>query len=843
MKNIISYLLVILFFISSSAAQNTAVQLDGNSEYITVPHKDNQNIADNFTVEAWIFANEWTSEIWRGSIVNKDNQGPDRGFGFRCGDNGKLSFVIAVDNSWFETFTPALMNVKQWHHVAGVVSNSKVKLYVDGQEVASNTFDGIPSALPEDLYIGASTGFEGRNFNGIIDEVRIWQVARTQQQIADASTMDLSGGEDGLALYLPMNDGSGSTISNLVDANCNGVGVGVGDDNWVDGYTLPDFDVSVQAISGLDRINMKTRPIKISVIVQNVGTNDIDGFDINISVDGEIALQEAANVSVPAGSVIEYTLLTPLDLTENEAAELEATVSHPEDANSLNNTTSISVDNSQGNTVQIFNQRQHNFGGAGQNHFSTILLPTDLSEYVQILLHISLECPSTGCDPWDQPAKITAVTPKGNFEIARYITPYGKGCGPWTIDVTDFKDVLGGKVDYNSYIQVWGSSGWLANAELEFVEGEDDTPFSKMTTLWNMDYQVYGDPNISHDITPTTVVSDPISESSHIRMQVTGHGQGNTNNAAEFYNVTHSIKVDNTMIDEHHLWKDDCATNSCDDQAGTWLFSRAGWCPGQEVQPSIFDTSDKINPGTEAAIDYVLQDYTNQLNTGYNDSGHTEPHYRLHGFFVEESSERYEELTNLRLDVLTVDESGSDLSLLVGATNTGSTYIGEFTLRLFVNNIMVIEDPLSFDLDPGEGGAFDIGERLTMLENDGAIPAPPYVIVAEASYDGDENPGDNLLKTVRTGTVSAVDLNENSLFEVNPNPSSREIQIDFGSTLFEGQLFIYTSDGQLVNTLDVDKQTINNQTISVQVENQGAYLLKAIDLEGTISIKKVIVIE
>jgi len=76
MKNIISYLLVILFFISSSAAQNTAVQLDGNSEYITVPHKDNQNIADNFTVEAWIFANEWTSEIWRGSIVNKITKDP-----------------------------------------------------------------------------------------------------------------------------------------------------------------------------------------------------------------------------------------------------------------------------------------------------------------------------------------------------------------------------------------------------------------------------------------------------------------------------------------------------------------------------------------------------------------------------------------------------------------------------------------------------------------------------------------------------------------------------------------------------------------------------------------------
>ncbi len=130
-------LLLSFFFvtvlISNVYTQNNALSFDGQEEYLSVPHNDALNIGDGFTIEAWIFAEQWRQNVWEGSIVTKDNQSPDRGFAFRCGANGTLSFVMAVDNVWQEAATSPIMNTNQWHHVAVVVDNGTIRLYIDGQ--------------------------------------------------------------------------------------------------------------------------------------------------------------------------------------------------------------------------------------------------------------------------------------------------------------------------------------------------------------------------------------------------------------------------------------------------------------------------------------------------------------------------------------------------------------------------------------------------------------------------------------------------------------------------------------------------------------------------------------
>ena len=95
-----------------------------------------------------------------------------------------------------------------------------------------------------------------------------------------------------------------------------------------------------------------------------------------------------------------------------------------------------------------------------------------------------------------------------------------------------------------------------------------------------------------------------------MRMTITGHGQGNTQNAAEFFEINNSVQVNGQEIAVHNLWKDDCATNPCENQAGTWLFSRAGWCPGQDVRPYVVNTTATASPGSTISMDYVLQSYT-----------------------------------------------------------------------------------------------------------------------------------------------------------------------------------------------------------------------------------------
>ena len=56
-------------------------------------------------------------------------------------------------------------------------------------------------------------------FNGLIDEVRIWNVARTQDEIQAAMSHHLEGTEEGLVGYWRMDEGSGQM---LVDYSYNG---------------------------------------------------------------------------------------------------------------------------------------------------------------------------------------------------------------------------------------------------------------------------------------------------------------------------------------------------------------------------------------------------------------------------------------------------------------------------------------------------------------------------------------------------------------------------------------------------------------------------------------------
>lgn len=821
------------FFAFLLVAQNTAIEFDGSSEYMTVAHKDNQNISDGFTIEAWIFANNWTTEVWRGSIISKDNQGPDRGYAFRVGDNGRLSFVIAVDNAWEEVISPALMNEKQWHHIAGVVNNKVVKLYIDGQEVASGSYAGETSALPQDLRIGASVGFGGRFFDGVIDEIRIWQTARTSQEIADNNTVDLTGTEAGLVLYLPMNEGSGSVATNSVDAACSATGVGLDDGNWVNGYILPDFDLSMQSILGVDRVAMLTRPVKLRVEVQNVGTMDMQSYDIVVLIDGVEVFTETQSYLLAGGDKATFQLGTPIDLSPYVDPEIEVVVQHPNDSNSLNDAASTTIINS-GDFVNLFKQQAHNFGGDGQNHFNNVVLPSDLAEYSKLLLHITLECPNGGCDPWDQPAKVIAMTDEGNFEIARYITPYGIACDTWTVDVTDFKNILQGENTYNSYVQVWGPSGWLVTLDLELVIGDDPLPFKNLSTLWSDDYVVYGDPGISHDLEEVGLVVEPNTESSHVRMQITGHGQGNTNNAAEFYNVTHDFMLNGNLLEQHNLWNSNCGSNSCNNQAGNWPPNRAGWCPGQAVTPREFDTSNDANPGETIAFDYVLQDYTNSLNTGYNSSGHTEPHYRLHGFFVEESSQRFEQYNNVLIESIDPVMVDNQLESVSGTIrNNGTEDISNLSMSWYLNGDRIAApEQLSIVLAPGESYVHDFTEITAQLING------TNVFFGEVNYALDQNDGDNYIKSDAFITVGTNDLEEGISFEIVPNPSNSNIHLTIDQGFLNGEIQVVDLSGRGLRT---EKITDLNSTI--RVPSVGTYFVRLISTTGNILTKKAVVIE
>jgi hypothetical protein len=275
--------------------------------------------------------------------------------------------------------------------------------------------------------------------------------------------------------------------------------------------------------------------------------------------------------------------------------------------------------------------------------------------YETIILHLSLACPTGGCDPWDRLSSLSIVTAKGEggaadatIELARFITPYKVGAS-WDIDVTDLRPLLADDVTLRAFIDTWvgpGSGygdGWLLSASFEMTGGVPAKLPIAVVPLWAPGGVVYGDPGkpIAKSLVPAAPVL-PKASSYAVRALVTGHGQGNAGNCAEFCGKTHTLLVGTTPYTKK-VWRTDCKTTAAPGQQGTYQYSRAGWCPGADVLPWVTDVTADVLAGNPPTFAYDVEAYENtcrpdattctgcSLGTGcaYDGGSHTEPFFQV----------------------------------------------------------------------------------------------------------------------------------------------------------------------------------------------------------------------
>jgi hypothetical protein len=130
--------------------------------------------------------------------------------------NGNNFKHLSYDRLPYEDFIEKYLN--RWLHITGVFKGEEyLKLLIDGEEVASLETD-IPAKIAPEKNTPTYFGYSNRNpgyLNGIIDEVRIWDIALTEAQIRENMNKELTGKEDGLIGYWNFNEGKGSTVHDL----------------------------------------------------------------------------------------------------------------------------------------------------------------------------------------------------------------------------------------------------------------------------------------------------------------------------------------------------------------------------------------------------------------------------------------------------------------------------------------------------------------------------------------------------------------------------------------------------------------------------------------------------
>jgi hypothetical protein len=330
-------------------------------------------------------------------------------------------------------------------------------------------------------------------------------------------------------------------------------------------------------------------------------------------------------------------------------------------------------------TVTAFDGTLVCFGSGGVGPCSrtvdrTVAFPAT-GAFSKIQMHVTLNCPSNGCDPWDRVGTIALVKPGAGgdtlIELGRFMTPYGIRPGvnnppAWDIDVTELRPLLAGSVTLRVFIDTWVpqgdapryGGGWVVGTKFEMKGGFAAKAPLVVLPIWTWKTTgkeptqvVYGDARwpIDSSVPPQSIALPSGPTSWGIRSIITGHGQANLDNCAEFCSRVHSWKVGNAT-NKKTVWRTDCGNFP---SSGTFQYPRAGWCPGAAVIPWDVDVTGQVNAASGAltTFTYGVDAYVNTCNDkapggplcsgcaqgapcGYNGGSHTQPFYYLSSVLV-----------------------------------------------------------------------------------------------------------------------------------------------------------------------------------------------------------------
>lgn len=185
------------------------------------------------------------------------------------------------------------------------------------------------------------------------------------------------------------------------------------------------------------------------------------------------------------------------------------------------------------------------------------------------------------------------------YELGRFITPYGIGLDlgegfTWVYDVSDFRQFLHDTVHLSS-----GNFQELLDLEFHMIEGTPPRDVVSIEKMWDGYWALNA---FEEKVPPITVYPDPLAEMFKLKITTSGHEFDNSTNCAEFCQKTHWVEVDSISRYEWEIL-DECADNPLYPQGGTWIYDRAGWCPGAKVTEQHIELSPYIT-GDSASIDY-----------------------------------------------------------------------------------------------------------------------------------------------------------------------------------------------------------------------------------------------
>jgi len=174
------------------------VVFDGSGDYIEIGNDISLHVS-NITVEVWVYPTSSTSYV----DAVAQYGGGSNGWILRTSQNGNGHFTPHVNVGGWHSIDCGVLPLNEWNHISLTYNGETLKGYINGQFVNENQNPSGPLNPTGINTIGSAYQIE--YFQGYIDEVRIWDYARTEQEIQSSMNSPLLGIENGLKGYWNFN--------------------------------------------------------------------------------------------------------------------------------------------------------------------------------------------------------------------------------------------------------------------------------------------------------------------------------------------------------------------------------------------------------------------------------------------------------------------------------------------------------------------------------------------------------------------------------------------------------------------------------------------------------------
>ncbi len=158
-----------------------ALEFDGD-DYVNCGNGPSLQIQDEITMAFWFqveaFQNTWEGFLAKGDDSYRASRGGGTGNATHMGISGTS---VGGGNGWFNG--TVIVTGGDWHHFAGTYDGTAGRIYIDGVLDVESPGTGQINISSYDLYIGENAQQTGRFFHGLLDDVRIYSRALSEDEI------------------------------------------------------------------------------------------------------------------------------------------------------------------------------------------------------------------------------------------------------------------------------------------------------------------------------------------------------------------------------------------------------------------------------------------------------------------------------------------------------------------------------------------------------------------------------------------------------------------------------------------------------------------------------------